>query len=89
MISGYTNLLENLSLRSHLQERRTLTYSTVIEKEKQSKREIVITWVDLTNAFGSIPHPVLNSMFESLTILDDLHRVLIDILSDNIIYFAI
>lgn len=57
----------------------------MIEKEKQSKREIVITWVDLTNAFGSIPHSVLNSMFESLTILDDLRRIL----SDNIIYFAV
>jgi len=62
---------------------------TVIEQAKQSKRKLVIAWLDLTNAFGSIPHPILNSLFESLPIPDELRRILTDIYSNNIMDFAV
>jgi Reverse transcriptase (RNA-dependent DNA polymerase) len=61
----------------------------VIEQAKQSKKELVIAWLDLTNAFGSIPHPVLNCLFESLPIPDALRRILSDIYSNNIMDFAV
>ena len=62
---------------------------TVIEQAKQSKRELVVAWLDLTNAFGSIPHPILNCLFQSLPIPDELRRILSDIYSDNIMDFAV
>ncbi|KZS06407.1 Uncharacterized protein APZ42_030150 [Daphnia magna] len=62
---------------------------TVIEQTKQSKREMVIAWLDLSNAFGSIPHPILNCLFQSLPLPVELRRILIDIYSNNIMEFAV
>ncbi|XP_045029421.1 uncharacterized protein LOC123472237 [Daphnia magna] len=62
---------------------------TVIEQAKQSKREMVIAWLDLSNAFGSIPHPILNCLFQSLPIPAELRRILSDIYSNNIMEFAV
>ncbi|GFS24486.1 reverse transcriptase [Elysia marginata] len=39
--------------------------------------------MDLTNAFGSIPHPVLTQLFRSLPLPDHLRQRLADIYTDN------
>lgn len=62
---------------------------TVIEQAKQSKREMVVAWLDLSNAFGSIPHPILNCLFQSLPLPDELRRILSDIYSNNIMEFSV
>jgi hypothetical protein len=62
---------------------------TVIEQAKQSKREMVVAWLDLSNAFGSIPHPILNCLFQSLPLPTELRRILGDIYSNNIMEFLV
>ena len=45
--------------------------------------DLSIAWLDLTNAFGAIPHPVLGHLFQSLPIPDLLRQHLTDIYTDN------
>ena len=42
--------------------------------------------LDLCNAFGSLPHAVLEELFASLPILSDLRRLLHNIYSNNTAY---
>lgn len=60
-----------------------------IEEAKHSKRNLVIAWLDLSNAFGSIPHGVLGKLFESLPIPTQLRDVLRDIYENNVMDFAV
>lgn len=62
---------------------------TVIEESKRKRRNMVIAWLDLSNAFGSMPHPILNTLFQSLPIPDDLRFILNDIYSSNVMEFAV
>ncbi|KAK4013405.1 hypothetical protein OUZ56_025949 [Daphnia magna] len=47
------------------------------------------TWLDMCNAFGSVPHAVLNELFTSLPIPENLWRILVDIYSGNRMDFAV
>lgn len=62
---------------------------TSIEEAKQGKQDLTIVWLDLCNAFGSIPHDVLNSLFASLPLPDELRGILRDIYANNISEFAV
>ncbi|KZS00266.1 Uncharacterized protein APZ42_003508 [Daphnia magna] len=48
-----------------------------------------IAWLDMCNAFGSVPHAVLNDLFTSLPVPEDLRRILVDIYSGNRMDFAV
>ena len=61
----------------------------VIEESKRKRKDMVIAWLDLSNAFGSVPHPILNSLFQSLPIPEELRKILNDIYSQNIMEFAV
>ena len=49
-----------------IQQEPTHILQAVIEESKRKRRDMVIAWLDLSNAFGSAPHPILNSLFQSL-----------------------
>ena len=54
-----------------------------VEKAKFKKLDLSITWLDLSNAFGSVPHRVLFDLIDSLPIPDVLARILNDIYQKN------
>jgi hypothetical protein len=60
-----------------------------IEQAKLKKRNLTICWLDLANAFGSLPHDFLYQLFSSLPIPDALRNILRDIYSDNIFEFFV
>ncbi len=49
----------------------------------QKKESLSICWLDLSNAFGSLPHGVLSELFGSLPIPVDLRHILLDIYANN------
>jgi len=55
----------------------TFLLQAVIDEAKRTKKDISITWLDLTNAFGSLPHSVLQQLFESLPIPEHLRSVFV------------
>lgn len=61
----------------------------VIEESKRRREDMVISWLDLSNAFGSVPHPILNSLFQSLPLPEELRLILNDIYSNNIMEFSV
>ena len=62
---------------------------TVVEVARAGRRQLSIGFLDLCNAFGSLPHAVLGELFASLPIPSDLRRLLLDIYSNNIMEFAV
>lgn len=48
-----------------------------------------MAWLDLCNAFGSVPHAVLFELFHSLPLPNDLKRMLSDIYTGNIMDFVV
>ncbi|KZR99163.1 Uncharacterized protein APZ42_005080 [Daphnia magna] len=46
-------------------------------------------WLNKCNAFGSVPFAVLEELFTSLPIPEDLRRILVDIYSGNRMDFAV
>jgi hypothetical protein len=50
---------------------------------------VSIAWLDMFNAFGSVPHVVLNELLTSLPIPEDLRRIMTDIYSGNEVDFAV
>ena len=67
----------------------TQLLQTAIEETKFSKGDLMISWLDLSNAFGSIPHAVLNELFGTLPVPNHLKRLLLDIYSDNKMDFVV
>ncbi|RUS69482.1 hypothetical protein EGW08_022750 [Elysia chlorotica] len=61
----------------------TFLLQTAIDEAKKRQGDLTIAWMDLTNAFGSIPHPVLGQLFQSLPIPDAVRQKLTDIYTDN------
>lgn len=62
---------------------------TAVEETTSKRRDMSIAWLDLCNAFGSVPHSVLLELFHSLPIPDDLKRMLSDIYAGNIMDFVV
>jgi hypothetical protein len=62
---------------------------SAVEHSKERTHCFVITWRDLRNAFGSIPHDHLQQMFESLLIPGHMRTIMLDIYSDNVMNFAV
>ena len=61
----------------------TFLLQTAIDEAKKHRGDLSVAWLDLTNAFGSIPHPVLIELFRSLPIPEALRHKLADIYTDN------
>ena len=61
----------------------TFLLQTAIDEAKKHHGDLSVAWLDLTNAFGSIPHPVLTELFRSLPIPESLRHKLADIYTDN------
>ena len=61
----------------------TFLLQAAIDNAKKQHSNLCIAWLDLTNAFGSIPHPALVQLFDSLPVPDGLKRRLRDIYTDN------
>jgi hypothetical protein len=57
---------------------------SVIEEAKIKKGHLATCWLDLVNAFGSLPHYFLHQLFESLPIPTELLYILSDIHTDSI-----
>ena len=62
---------------------------TAVEEARAGRSQLSIGFLDLCNAFGSLPHAVLGELFASLPIPSDLRRLLLDIYSNNIMEFAV
>jgi hypothetical protein len=67
----------------------TQLLQTVVEETKAKRRNVSIAWLDMFNAFGSVPHAVLGELFTSLPIPEDLRRILTDIYAGNRMDFAV
>jgi hypothetical protein len=66
----------------------TQLLQVAIEHSKEKKQTLVVAWLDLQNAFGSIPHLYLQELFQSLPIPAKLRTVLIDIYANNVLGFS-
>lgn len=62
---------------------------SAIEEAKKNKSNLTICWLDLSNAFGSLPHATLSELFSSLPIPEDLRKILKDIYSGTSSQFLI
>ena len=67
----------------------TQLLQSAIEHSKERNRCLVITWLDLRNAFGSIPHGYLQQMFESLPIPGHLRKIMLAIYANNVMSFIV
>ena len=60
-----------------------------VEEAKINRRDLCVTWLDLTNGFGSIPQSILAELIQSLPLPQHLKHSLLDIYSDNSSTFAV
>ena len=69
----------------------TQLLQTVVEfaKDKSNKSNLSLAFLDLRNAFGSIPHPIINELLYSLPIPVGLRNIILDIYSANLMNFSI
>ena len=67
----------------------TQLLQAAVEETKTKKRNLYITWLDLCKAFGSVPHPIIAELLDSIPIPTDLRRILVDIHTNNIVKFAV
>lgn len=67
----------------------TQLLQSVVEEAKSKRRHMCITWLDMCNAFGSVPHTVLGELFKSLPIPADLRNILVDIYVGNQMDFVL
>ena len=67
----------------------TQLLQTAVEGAQNKRTHLSLVWLDLCNAFGSVPHAVLAEMFSSLPLPDILRRTLLDIYSGNVINFIV
>ena len=67
----------------------TMLLQSAIEEAKLRKRVLTICWLDLANAFGSLPHDFLNQLFDSLPVPPVLREILTDIYRENIFQFVV
>ena len=67
----------------------TQLLQTAVEEATFRRRTMSVVWLDLCNAFGSVPHGVLGELFRSLPIPDDLRRLLVDIYTGNVMEFSV
>ena len=67
----------------------TQLLQTAVEGAQNKRTHLSLAWLDLCNAFGSVPHAVLAEMFSSLPIPDILRRTLLDIYSNNVMNFVV
>ena len=63
------------------------TIQSCIDDALLRHTNLAVVWMDLRNAFGSIPHQFLGALFEVLPIPADLRRVLTDIYQSNTMEF--
>ena len=67
----------------------TEVLTAAITRAKKLKEDLSICFLDLANAFGSLPHAVLCSLFDSLPVPDALKRILKDIYQSNRAEFVV
>ena len=65
----------------------TQLLQTVVDNAQRNKTGFSITWLDLTNEFGSLPHAFMQQLFSSLTIPTRLNNILNDTYAENICNF--
>ena len=61
----------------------------LVDEAFRAKSRLSITWLDLRNAFGSIPHRFLFELFKSLPIPDSLRGLLVDIYTESTTKFMV
>jgi hypothetical protein len=62
---------------------------SAIEEAKLKKTRLTICWLDLANAFGSLPHYFLHQLFQSLPIPTELRDILSNIYTNSIFQFVV
>ena len=67
----------------------TQLLQTAVEETTSKHKSMSMAWLDLCNAFGSVPHAVLFELFDSLPLPNDLKRMLSDIYTGNIMDFVV
>ena len=67
----------------------TAVLQTVVETAKAGKRDLGVAWLDLANAFGSIPHGVLSELFSSLPLPPTVKKLVRDIYTRNELDFVL
>ena len=72
-----------------IQEHTTALLQMAVEDSNFSKENLNITWLDLKNAFRSLPHATLLQLFDSIPFPNSLNRILRDIYSNNIMILIV
>merc|ERR1712228_8652 len=62
--------------------------SQLIREAKKEKKNLVITWLDIANAYGSIPHSLIIEALKEAHIPDDLVNLIEDYYKDVRIRFT-
>ena len=62
---------------------------SAIKEAKLKKTRLTICWLDLANAFGSLPHYFLHQLFQSLPIPTELRDILSNIYTNSIFQFVV
>jgi hypothetical protein len=74
---------------AHGIQEHSMLLETAIGEAKHLRKDLTICWLDLANAFGSLPHDYLEELFNSLPIPIELQSTLADIYRDNISQFVV
>ena len=74
---------------AHGIQEHSMLLETAIGEAKHLKGNLTICWLDLANAFGSLPHDFLEELFVSLPIPIELQSILADIYQNNISQFVV
>lgn len=67
----------------------TQVLQMAVEESKSARKRLAIAWLDLRNAFGSIPHAILCQLFDSMPIPESLRTILVDVYSSNNLDFVL
>lgn len=73
----------------HVIQEHTMLLETAIGEAKHRRTDLTIFWLDLMNAFGSLPHDYLKELLLSLPFPLELQAVLTDIYRGNLSQFVV
>ena len=66
----------------------TAILSQLINEAKREKKNLVVTWLDIANAYGSIPHKVINAALEAAQVPEQMRNLVASYYNDVKIRFT-
>jgi len=70
-------------------QKHTHVLQAAVEEAKTKRKSLAAAWIDMLNAFGSVPYDVLYELYESIPIPVSFRQILRDIYNKNIMDFVV